>query len=68
MPDDEDYSEIDTTEAEFDAMWAEAEPEPVHNGMNVLVGFGRRMTVTARTTTGAADPQALKYDSTAAAG
>jgi hypothetical protein len=26
MPDDEDFSEIDTTAAEFDAMWNEAEP------------------------------------------
>jgi len=28
MQDEEDYSEIETTEAEFDAMWAESTPVP----------------------------------------
>jgi len=28
MEGEEDYSEIETTEAEFDAMWAEATPVP----------------------------------------
>jgi hypothetical protein len=47
MPDDEDFSEIDTTAAEFDAMWAEAEPVEIDAPLaaNLTVNFDGRVFV-----------------------
>jgi hypothetical protein len=45
MPDDEDFSEIDTTAAEFDAMWAEAEAVEIETPLaaNLTVNFDGRV-------------------------
>jgi hypothetical protein len=56
MPDDEDYSEIDTTESEFDAMWAEAESEAVPSGINLYVSFARTKETTVVPATATAEP------------
>jgi hypothetical protein len=47
MPDDEDFSETDTTAAEFDAMWNEAEPVEVDVPLaaNLTVNYDGRLFV-----------------------
>ena len=47
MPDREDFSEIDTTAAEFDAMWNAAQPAEVDAPLaaNLTVNFDGRLFV-----------------------
>jgi hypothetical protein len=47
MPDDEDFSEIDTTAAEFDAMWVGAESVEIEARLaeNLTVNFDGRVFV-----------------------
>lgn len=47
MPEDEDFSEVDTTAAEFDAMWAEAESVEIETPLaaNFTVNFDGRVFV-----------------------
>lgn len=50
MTPDEDFSEADTTTAEFDAMWDEGEPVATVAGWprNLVVSFGQTIVVGPR--------------------